>query len=216
MRNDRYVPSVHAILQSGNLYLFTMNNPIMFADPTGLFAVPISPFLISACIKKPSVKCPAGMGTDGLGGFGGRRAPVRTTTQHTNRWSRRGTGGGSSSNAQTSGTTAQHTNRATGQSGASITGENIVFGGNAKPPQRLANQMTQRGWTQDSVRHTIDNPHTTRNATNRATGNQATVFYNKDGSHVIIDNVTRQVVQVSDRFDIFWVPDQSIVYPFMP
>jgi len=39
MRNDRYVPSVHAILQSGNLFVYTMNNPVRWSDPTGLFAV---------------------------------------------------------------------------------------------------------------------------------------------------------------------------------
>ena len=38
MRNDRYMPSIHAILQSGNLYVYTMNNPLMWNDPSGLFA----------------------------------------------------------------------------------------------------------------------------------------------------------------------------------
>jgi len=41
MRNGRYIPNVHAILQSGNLYLFTMHNPVNFTDPSGLFAIPI-------------------------------------------------------------------------------------------------------------------------------------------------------------------------------
>jgi len=36
MRNDRYMPSVHAILQSGNLFVFGINNPVMWADPSGL------------------------------------------------------------------------------------------------------------------------------------------------------------------------------------
>jgi len=39
MRNDRYVPSVHAILQSGNLFVYTMNNPVRWIDPNGTFAV---------------------------------------------------------------------------------------------------------------------------------------------------------------------------------
>ena len=38
MRNDRYMPSIAAILQAGNLYVFTMNNPVMWIDPTGLAA----------------------------------------------------------------------------------------------------------------------------------------------------------------------------------
>jgi len=41
MRGDRLVPSVHAILQSGNLYMFTIHNPVNFTDPSGLFVVPI-------------------------------------------------------------------------------------------------------------------------------------------------------------------------------
>ena len=37
MRNDRYMPSVHAILQSGNLYMFTLHNPVRWVDPSGLY-----------------------------------------------------------------------------------------------------------------------------------------------------------------------------------
>jgi RHS repeat-associated protein len=36
LRNERFAPSIHAILQAGNLYVFTINNPIRFIDPTGL------------------------------------------------------------------------------------------------------------------------------------------------------------------------------------
>ena len=39
MRNDRYMPSVHAILQSSNLFMFTMHNPVRWVDPGGTFAV---------------------------------------------------------------------------------------------------------------------------------------------------------------------------------
>ena len=31
------MPSIHAIMQSGNLYAFAINNPIMWIDPSGLF-----------------------------------------------------------------------------------------------------------------------------------------------------------------------------------
>ena len=76
--------------------------------------------------------------------------------------------------------------------------------------------MTNRGWTQDSVRDTVDNAYTTRKAVNKATGNTATVYYNKDGSHVIIDDITNEVVQVSDKFEPNWIPDQSIINPYNP
>ena len=39
MRNDRYMPSIHAILQSGNLFMFVMHNPVRWVDSSGLFAV---------------------------------------------------------------------------------------------------------------------------------------------------------------------------------
>jgi len=31
------MPSVHAILQSGNLYMFTLHNPVRWIDPSGLY-----------------------------------------------------------------------------------------------------------------------------------------------------------------------------------
>jgi len=91
-----------------------------------------------------------------------------------------------------------------------------VFGSSAKSAQTLSNQMHTRGWTAETVRHTINNPHATRDAFNRATGNNATAFFNKDGSHVIVDNITGEVVQVSNRFDTSWIPDSSIIIPFIP
>jgi len=32
-----YTPDITAIMQSGNLYVYGVNNPVMFVDPTGLF-----------------------------------------------------------------------------------------------------------------------------------------------------------------------------------
>jgi len=39
MRNDRYVPSIHAIIQSGNLFMYTMHNPVRWVDPDGTFVL---------------------------------------------------------------------------------------------------------------------------------------------------------------------------------
>ncbi len=35
------VPNIHAIMQSGNLYVYCMNNPIMYVDTTGDLACPV-------------------------------------------------------------------------------------------------------------------------------------------------------------------------------
>jgi len=36
--NDRYVPSIHAIMQASNLFVYVMNNPLVWVDPSGLSA----------------------------------------------------------------------------------------------------------------------------------------------------------------------------------
>jgi len=95
-------------------------------------------------------------------------------------------------------------------------GTSVVFGSTTKSSQTLATQMQTRGWTEAAIRNTVNNPYTTRSAINRATGNDATAFFNLDGSHVIIDNITREVVQISNRFDPAWIPDSSIINPFIP
>ncbi len=95
-------------------------------------------------------------------------------------------------------------------------GSKVKFGSDAKSADKLNRQMNNRGWTKDSVTDTVDDAFTTRKAANRATGNSATVYYNKDGSHVIVDDITNEIVQVSDKFDVNWKPDDSIINPYLP
>jgi RHS repeat-associated protein len=38
-RNDRLVPNPYAVMQSGNLYAYCMNNPLYFIDPSGQLAI---------------------------------------------------------------------------------------------------------------------------------------------------------------------------------
>lgn len=64
---------------------------------------------------------------------------------------------------------------------------------------------------------TVDNPYAIHTSINRATGNPATVYYTKQGSYVIVDDVTKAVVQVGDNISpSTWVPDSSIVEPIYP
>ena len=94
---------------------------------------------------------------------------------------------------------------------------NVKFGSDVKSSQKLTNQMSNRGWTEASVKNTIDAPYTTRSSTNLATGNSATVYYNQNGAHVIVDNMTKEIVQVSDALNIGkWIPDPNIVNPYKP
>ena len=77
--------------------------------------------------------------------------------------------------------------------------------------------MTKRGWTESTVRDIVSKPYTQRVSINKATGNPATVYYNKSGGYVIIDDVTNAIVQVSDNINpSTWAPDPSIVDPYVP
>ncbi|EAC6871786.1 transposase [Listeria monocytogenes] len=97
-----------------------------------------------------------------------------------------------------------------------IKSDNIKFGSSVKSTKKVNNQMKKRGWSEESVKSVVDHPHTTRKSGNKATGNDATVFYDKDGSYVIIDDKTNEIVQISDKFDKNWVPDAGIADPYKP
>ena len=82
-------------------------------------------------------------------------------------------------------------------------------------PADFASQMARR-WTKELIQEVVNNPFTKREAVNRATGNAATAFFTKEGAYVVRDNVTGELVQVSDKFDPGWIPDKSIINPFKP
>ena len=46
-----------------------------------------------------------------------------------------------------------------GGSTSTIKSSDLVFGSSTKSTQKLMNQMNSRGWTEDLVRNTVDNPY---------------------------------------------------------
>jgi hypothetical protein len=57
--------------------------------------------------------------------------------------------------------------------------------------------MARRGWTADEITQTVQSG-TAHAVTNKATGGAATEFINPaNGKFVVVDNATRQVLQVS-------------------
>ena len=101
--------------------------------------------------------------------------------------------------------------------GVGDAGKAIVFGSDTKSAAKLESQMTQRGWTESTVKDVVSSPYTIRDSKNLSTGNPATVYYNKSGGYVIIDDVTKEVVQVSDNINpSAWIPDKNIINPYKP
>jgi len=66
------------------------------------------------------------------------------------------------------------------------------------------------------VQSVIDRPAHTSPALNKATGNKATAFFDRKGAYVVRDNVTGDIVQISNRLDTQWVPDPTIINPYNP
>ena len=103
------------------------------------------------------------------------------------------------------------------KSSSSIRSVDLIFENSTKSAQRLKNQMNDRGWTEELVKNTIESPYTTRTSINKTTGNSATVFYTKKGSYIVVDDVDKTVVQVSDNVNPEqWIPDSNIVDPYIP
>ncbi|HTW46261.1 MAG TPA: colicin E5-related ribonuclease [Acidobacteriaceae bacterium] len=142
----------------------------------------------------------------GLGLAGGPAAEITVPTGATEGFLIGGTGG------FLAGMNACMTGGGGGGSGGS-------GGGRGKPKitDKIRRQMAKRGWTEQSVDQTISNPIHTSPSQNMATMNSATAYFNSDGSYVVVDDGTDEVVQVSNRNDPgSWEPDQRIVNPYRP
>lgn len=83
-------------------------------------------------------------------------------------------------------------------------------------PRKISNQFGARGWTESSLKETVKQPFTVREGINKANGNKANIYYNKDGSYVSVDSITNEIIQVSARNDKKWVPDDTILNPYKP
>ncbi|HLY69362.1 MAG TPA: colicin E5-related ribonuclease, partial [Puia sp.] len=81
---------------------------------------------------------------------------------------------------------------------------------------KIRAQMKSRGWSDESLGETIQDAFTTRESKNLATGNKATAFYDKAGNYVVRDNTTKDVIQISNKNKIDWVPDKNIINPYKP
>jgi RHS repeat-associated protein len=97
-----------------------------------------------------------------------------------------------------------------------VNGVKSLFGKGTVISSKIAKQMGKRGWTEESINRTVKRPYTTRSAINKANGHKATAYFNKDGSYVVRDNKTGEIIQISNRNDSGWIPDPTIKNPYRP
>jgi hypothetical protein len=98
--------------------------------------------------------------------------------------------------------------------GSGLSGRGVVNNSTVGVSKKISGQMGERGWTSDLLDSTRNKPFTTRDALNKSNGNKATAYFNKDGSHMVIDNGTNNIIQISNRNDPNWRPDATIVNPY--
>ena len=74
-------------------------------------------------------------------------------------------------------------------------------------------QAENRGWTSDSLNNVLNNPAETKPASNWGNDNPATVYYDPDGNYVIVDDVTGEIIQVSEVGDPDWEDNSGMAPP---
>lgn len=74
---------------------------------------------------------------------------------------------------------------------------------------KISKQMGKRGWTEKLIKETILK-NVGRKAINKATGNAATAYFTSSGAYVVIDNITKEIIQISNIYDPNWVVDATI------
>ncbi|MET3558513.1 hypothetical protein ABID29_001639 [Streptococcus rupicaprae] len=85
-----------------------------------------------------------------------------------------------------------------------VKADDIVFSDKFKLPN-YKNQPAQRGWTNQKIADTINNPTKTSTSINKATGNTVTNYYVNDIHYVAVDDVTKKVIQIADLNDLEWL-----------
>ena len=81
---------------------------------------------------------------------------------------------------------------------------------------KISKQMERRGWSVNRMKNTIENPKHTSSATNKLTGEGAIAYFDESGSYIVLDEASKNVIQISNRLDPKWIPDPTIKNPYTP
>lgn len=77
------------------------------------------------------------------------------------------------------------------------------------PNTRKENQAIRRGWDYNGINQVINSLAKTLPSPrgNLSTNNNATIYYRNDGHYIILDDVTGDIIQVSDTNDANWLDE---------
>lgn len=96
--------------------------------------------------------------------------------------------------------------------------DNAIRNTTAKITDKIKDQMIERGWNPEKIQDVLSNPFTTRESVNKATNNPATAYYMQNGHYVVVDDVTEDIIQISNLkiSGSDWYPDSAIIDPYIP
>jgi RHS repeat-associated protein len=77
------------------------------------------------------------------------------------------------------------------------------------PPEKVA-QVASRKWTDATIRQVMDAPYAVGKSINMRNNNPATAYFLTKNQYVVIDDITNEVVQISDLLKADWKVDTRI------
>jgi hypothetical protein len=77
---------------------------------------------------------------------------------------------------------------------------------------KILNDMPTRWWTTTSIESIIKSPKKIWKSVNNYEGanNPVTVYYNSNYEHIVVDDVTWKIVQISNKNDVNWIMNSRI------
>jgi hypothetical protein len=75
---------------------------------------------------------------------------------------------------------------------------------------KIGGQLGERGWTEQEVRDAVSGEPSGTSVDNTEGRDDPASVYGTEGAHVVVNDRTGRVVQVSDRNNPGWVPDSRI------
>jgi RHS repeat-associated protein len=231
---DTIVPNP-AYPQSLNRYSYCLNNPLKYIDPSGhesledyLNTLKNNGVDIDPEKEAREFEESHGDGGDGGGGGGGSSGwdsrpsepslpasnPLINAWRYIeNNWGRRYDGltyiGG-----------GEFLYTGGGEYGITDSGElvyigvtgSVTLGSSISIDPHVLGEMGNRGWTEPTIRSTIDNPYATSSAIGKTSGNPATAFWRSasPGDYVVVDNVTLKAFAIGKATNPRWTTDSVI------
>jgi uncharacterized protein RhaS with RHS repeats len=182
-----------------NRYAYAANDPVNKIDPDGQAAI-----VAAGACGPGAALCGAGIVVVSCAASEGCRGAVSSAAQATGN-AIAGAAGSVANGINDLFSPSDNQNEGL-TDGIPLSGDDLIF------DDKISDQLGVRGWTEDSVKDLIDSTDSTGTTTDNRGGRSdpASVYGTPTGGHVVVNDKTGEIVQVSDKNDDNWKPDDRI------